>query len=159
MAHLDGLALAGQLARHVHQAAQVAAEQGTALARIAASGLPGNVRQLEHLLASAWVLGDGGTLDAPLFDELLGGTTVDPREPLADRLALAADDHAALAPEAAAASPSEVRPRNEAEWKVLEHERILAALTAAGWNRVRAATELGMPRRTFYRRLKEHGIL
>ena len=35
----------------------------------------------------------------------------------------------------------------------------LAALEATGWNRVKAAAQLGMPRRTFYRRLNDYGIL
>jgi transcriptional regulator of acetoin/glycerol metabolism len=39
-----------------------------------------------------------------------------------------------------------------------EKERILSALRACNWNRVKAAHMLGLPRRTFYRRLKEHGI-
>jgi transcriptional regulator of acetoin/glycerol metabolism len=39
-----------------------------------------------------------------------------------------------------------------------ERERILEALSSSNWNRVRAAELVGMPRRTFYRRLKEYGI-
>jgi transcriptional regulator of acetoin/glycerol metabolism len=39
-----------------------------------------------------------------------------------------------------------------------EKERIMSALRACNWNRVKAAHMLGLPRRTFYRRLKEHGI-
>ena len=39
-----------------------------------------------------------------------------------------------------------------------EREKILAALDACGWNRAKAARMLGIPRRTFYRRLREHGI-
>jgi transcriptional regulator of acetoin/glycerol metabolism len=39
-----------------------------------------------------------------------------------------------------------------------EKERILGALRASNWNRVKAAHMLGLPRRTFYRRLKEYGI-
>ena len=39
-----------------------------------------------------------------------------------------------------------------------ERERILSALSASNWNRVKAAKLVGMPRRTFYRRLKEYGI-
>ena len=42
--------------------------------------------------------------------------------------------------------------------KADERERILAALQAASWNRVKAAKMVGLPRRTFYRRLKEYGI-
>ncbi len=40
-----------------------------------------------------------------------------------------------------------------------ERERILLALESTGWNRARAAQILGIPRRTFYRRLQTHGIL
>ena len=131
-----------------------------ALGRLAQSGLPGNVRQLEHLLTSASVLTDGPTLDAALFDQLLssvGGAPV---------LSPATSEH--LPPELSqlttddARVPSEVPPpvpTNEADWKALERQRILVALEATGWNRARAAAELGMPRRTFYRRLNEHGIL
>jgi transcriptional regulator of acetoin/glycerol metabolism len=46
-----------------------------------------------------------------------------------------------------------------AEFKDTERERILTALSSCNWNRVQAAKALGVPRRTFYRRLKEYGIL
>jgi transcriptional regulator of acetoin/glycerol metabolism len=39
-----------------------------------------------------------------------------------------------------------------------ERERILQALQACNWNRVQAAKISGIPRRTFYRRLREYGI-
>src|SRR5262249_17745296 len=39
-----------------------------------------------------------------------------------------------------------------------ERERIVEALTRCNWNRVKAAKLIGLPRRTFYRRLKEYGI-
>jgi transcriptional regulator of acetoin/glycerol metabolism len=39
-----------------------------------------------------------------------------------------------------------------------ERERILKALEASNWNRVKAAELSGIPRRTFYRRLREYGI-
>ena len=44
-------------------------------------------------------------------------------------------------------------------WKAQERAKILVALEATGWNRVKAAAQLGMPRRTFYRRLNDYGIL
>ena len=49
--------------------------------------------------------------------------------------------------------------RSASEFKDTERERILAALSSCNWNRVQAAKMLGVPRRTFYRRLKEYGIL
>lgn len=39
-----------------------------------------------------------------------------------------------------------------------ERQRIVDALNACNWNRVKAAELIGMPRRTFYRRLHEYGI-
>ena len=56
-----------------------------------------------------------------------------------------------------AAAPS--RPRNKVEFKDSERDRILGALSSCNWNRVQAAKMIGIPRRTFYRRLKEYGIL
>jgi len=52
-----------------------------------------------------------------------------------------------------------VRAGTQAEFKAAERERIVGALTACNWNRVAAAKMLGLPRRTFYRRLKEFEIL
>ncbi|NNK08850.1 MAG: hypothetical protein HKP50_16175, partial [Myxococcales bacterium] len=44
-------------------------------------------------------------------------------------------------------------------FKEAERDRILASLNMHGWNRAKAARALGMARRTFYRRLKEHQIV
>jgi transcriptional regulator of acetoin/glycerol metabolism len=67
--------------------------------------------------------------------------------------------------EAPAASASSVPPSAAGgvstldDHRLVEKQRILAALEACGWNRVRAAQTLGMPRRTFYRRLSDYSIL
>ncbi|MEM6958769.1 MAG: sigma-54-dependent Fis family transcriptional regulator, partial [Myxococcota bacterium] len=103
-----------------------------ALERLATARLPGNVRQLEHVLLNAFVLVDGDTIDA-------------------DDLALNESDVATQMP----AIPSQ----SLGDFKSDEKQRILAALEANGWNRAKAARALSIPRRTFYRRLKEHGIL
>ncbi|HJK97761.1 MAG TPA: helix-turn-helix domain-containing protein, partial [Polyangiaceae bacterium LLY-WYZ-14_1] len=58
------------------------------------------------------------------------------------------------APGGGSASP----PDSEAAFKARERARILEALERHGWNRARAARSLGMPRRTFYRRLSAYGI-
>jgi transcriptional regulator of acetoin/glycerol metabolism len=52
-----------------------------------------------------------------------------------------------------------LRSANLDDHKLMEKQRILEALEACGWNRVRAAQTLGMPRRTFYRRLSDYSIL
>ena len=126
-----------------------------AVRRLAAHPLPGNVRQLEHVLMNACVMVEGDVIDA-------------------DDLALFGDDWVpALAPVTSAASDEDdeddapgVRPdaigpppANLEEGKTQERRKILEALEATSWNRVRAAKHVGMPRRTFYRRLKAYDIL
>ena len=93
---------------------------------------PGNVRQLEHALLQAWLLADESVLTLADF-------RVD---------------------EAVARAPLAVRAvRNERDRQARERATILEALDATGWNRQAAAARLGIPRRTFYRRLEAYGIL
>ena len=118
-----------------------AVERG-ALRTLSTYEWPGNVRQLEHVLLNAWLMSDGDeitTLDLQLPAPFRAGRTVP----------AASED--APAPEAVA--------RSAGEYKDEEKRHILRALTACNWNRVQAAKQLGVPRRTFYRRLKEYGIL
>jgi serine/threonine-protein kinase PknK len=115
-----------------------------AIERIVESGLPGNVRQLEHLLTSAAMMAEGaliGPEDLPFEDRSSNLPMADDGE----------DDERA--------SFSSLRPVDLQGYKVREKERILEALDKHAWNRAKAATALGMPRRTFYRRLNEFGIL
>jgi transcriptional regulator with GAF, ATPase, and Fis domain/tetratricopeptide (TPR) repeat protein len=99
-------------------------------------GWPGNVRQLEHTLMNASVLADGDILDV--------------------------DDFTLEAPSIPQPVPSvEMEPvaaPGTMDRKERERQQILEALEAANWNKTRAAKILDMPRRTFYRRLKEHQI-
>ncbi|MGH7283992.1 MAG: sigma 54-interacting transcriptional regulator, partial [Polyangiaceae bacterium] len=102
---------------------------------------PGNVRQLGHVLLNAWLMSEGTELVRDDFE--LPGTA-----------------RASIPP------PPKIEPpqqggsaRSRAEYKDAERERILQALTACNWNRVKAAKMIGLPRRTFYRRLKEFGIV
>ncbi len=109
-----------------------------ALKRLSAFPWPGNVRQLENVLLNAWVLSDRPELEIEDF-ELPSGRP------------------------ARAPTPVEEPPGRDAETsldahKAGERERILAALGRCNWNRVKAAQLVGLPRRTFYRRLKEYGI-
>lgn len=120
-----------------------------ALERVLASDLPGNVRQLEHLLTSAAMLADGALIEPhdlaldPLGDEdaVVELRSSQPSAPLDD------DD-------AAGQQPGDVQG-----FKTREKRRIIDALEKHGWNRAKAAVALGMPRRTFYRRLTEFNIL
>jgi serine/threonine-protein kinase PknK len=115
-----------------------------AIERILESGLPGNVRQLEHLLTSAAMMAEGA---------LIGPEDL----PLEDRSSQPPSDEQSLEDERG--SITSLRPVDLQGFKVREKERILEALDKHAWNRARAATALGMPRRTFYRRLNEFGIL
>jgi transcriptional regulator with GAF, ATPase, and Fis domain len=122
-----------------------------ALRKLCAYPWPGNVRQLEHLLLSAWLMSDA--TEVPAEDVEL------PVRP-------AASGPPGMTPSSHVRTRGPVRPSqapkraaSEAEFKAAERERILSALTACNWNRVAAAKMIGVPRRTFYRRLKEFGIL
>lgn len=101
-----------------------------ALQRLLAYDFPGNVRELEHLLLNAAVFAQGDVIRV-------------------DDLAL--DGTAPVAPRPAS-------PESYEDFKGAERDRIVATLNAHGWNRAKAARALGMARRTFYRRLKEHAI-
>jgi transcriptional regulator with GAF, ATPase, and Fis domain len=108
-----------------------------ALRRLQAYGWPGNVRQLEHVLLNAWVMSEEQEL-LPEDFELPDGF-----RPAADR------------------SPSVLRAPKKgtaSQHRRDERERILEALRSCNWNRVKAAEVSGIPRRTFYRRLREYGI-
>ncbi len=105
-----------------------------ALAYLTGHPWPGNVRQLEHELLQAWILSDRSVLSRTDFPEANL-----PAAPLPAR---------------------ELPPiKTEEARKNREHDAILAALNKTGWNRQAAAALLGIPRRTFYRRLEAYGIL
>jgi transcriptional regulator with GAF, ATPase, and Fis domain len=102
-----------------------------ALQRLCAHDYPGNVRELEHLLVNATVFAASDCIEA---EEL----TIESGR---------------------ASRPSSADLGNYESFKDAERDRILATLNTHGWNRAKAARALGMARRTFYRRLKEHQIV
>jgi transcriptional regulator of acetoin/glycerol metabolism len=108
--------------------------------------LPGNVRQLEHLLVSASMMAEGRTIGA----QDIGG--------FGDGAALEASGEGE-AETHASSLPTPELPEDLGAFKAREKAKILDALERHAWNRAKAAHELGMPRRTFYRRLTEFGIL
>jgi len=117
-----------------------------ALQRLAQYDWPGNVRQLENVLLNAWVLSDDLELDASDFDIPDGWITGSSAAPRSLREAT---------PRGA---PIKLPKGGPSEHRREERERILEALRASNWNRVKAAEISGIPRRTFYRRLREYGI-
>jgi transcriptional regulator with GAF, ATPase, and Fis domain len=125
-----------------------------ALRKLCAYPWPGNVRQLEHVLLSAWLMSDKA--DIPAEDvELPAPLHVGPH--LAGRSQPPSESRTRTV--MSAGQPASARAGSQTEFKAAERERILSALTACNWNRLAAAKMIGVPRRTFYRRLKEFGIL
>jgi transcriptional regulator with GAF, ATPase, and Fis domain len=113
-----------------------------ALAALMDQPWPGNVRQLGHVLLQACVMSESTTLQ--LSDLSVGESITPPSQAPRSELP-------------ATLPPVAVESLNH--HKLEEKQRILHALEAAGWNRVKAAQALGMPRRTFYRRLSDYSII
>ena len=115
------------------------------------------MRQLEHVLLNAAVLTEELELDALDFD-LPDGFVPEalPPEPQAPPLAVPGSAHKS---EPRPDRTPRRQPRNTlSQHRNDERDRIIKALEAANWNRVKAAELSGIPRRTFYRRLREYGI-
>jgi DNA-binding NtrC family response regulator len=123
-------------ARHKRERKSV---ERDAVRRLQAYDWPGNVRQLEHVLLNAWLLSE---------DDEINGEDLD----------LPSSAPRSIVPADRASAPA-VRARTQEEYKDVEKEKILAALQRCNWNRVQAAKLVGIPRRTFYRRLKDYGIV
>jgi transcriptional regulator with GAF, ATPase, and Fis domain len=131
-------------------AARYKREKGTlsrdALRRLSDYDWPGNVRQLENVLLNAWVMSEGPELLADDI-ELPDGWAPRP-EVIARAEGGRVREH----------GPAPARKGTVSEHRREERERILDALRSCNWNRVKAAEVSGIPRRTFYRRLREYGI-
>jgi DNA-binding NtrC family response regulator len=117
-----------------------------ALRKICAFPWPGNVRQLEHVLLSAWLMSERTEIESEDI-ELPSAPASRPR---------AAESRG---PGGARGAAEKKPAASTSEFKSAERERILSALTSCNWNRAQAAKMIGVPRRTFYRRLREFGIL
>ncbi|MCU0225590.1 MAG: sigma 54-interacting transcriptional regulator [Acidobacteria bacterium] len=117
----------------------------SALRALAAFDWPGNVRQLEHAMRRLLIFADGGriTRDTLAADPELAAAAGS----AGARLGTGAGRDLGAGPE----------PGPPAAAAISERE-IRDALAATGGNRKAAAARLGMPRATFYRRLKELGI-
>ena len=127
-----------------------------ALRRMASFDWPGNVRQLEHVLLNAWVLSDQSEIDVQ--DLELPATTVSERVRSQAPSEIPSHDADEPPPPSPAPAPSPPKRQTLSSHLKDEKARIADALAACNWNRVRAAEMLGMPRRTFYRRLKQYHL-
>lgn len=152
-------------------AARYKRDRGTisrdALRALMACEWPGNVRQLEHVLLNAWILADEPELE--VRDLALPGSAFPmasieplPLPPLAAQVASVPSNDGGAEPNSTVApSPSAVArsaQRAISQHHTAERDRIIQALESCNWNRVKAAELSGIPRRTFYRRLREYGI-
>ena len=97
----------------------------------------GNIRELENALQGAWVLEEGKLLDTENFDFLLEKETMPVHEA------------------AAGMRPGPALAAGEEE----EKRKIIETLKKHQWNKSKAAEVLGIPRRTFYRKLKKYGLI
>lgn len=120
--------------------------------RLASYPWPGNVRQLENVLLNAWVLSEDDEVDADDLDLPIKATKAN----IAPQAAPPSQKPASSNP-ARVATPA-TKKETLSQHRRDERERILGALKACNWNRVRAAELSGIPRRTFYRRLRKYGI-
>ncbi len=131
-------------ARHKRERKTV---ERTAVRRLQAYEWPGNVRQLEHVLLNAWLLSEDDEITSDDLDlPSVSARSIAPMESATTRAS-------------SSSSTSTVRARTQEEFRDVEKEKILSALARCNWNRVQAAKMVGIPRRTFYRRLKDYGIV
>ncbi len=121
-----------------------------AMRRLTAYAWPGNIRQLEHVLLNGWILAERPELDASDFD-LPDGLS-------SPASAARSSDDSRTSSVTRPSKSSRSRKSTLSQHKMDERERILKALQACNWNRVKAAELSGIPRRTFYRRLRDYGI-
>jgi DNA-binding NtrC family response regulator len=101
---------------------------------------PGNVRELENCVKSAALLTLGPVIDVK-------DLRIDPY--LASREGPVRRPHVRW---------GEGDIQNRHDWEAHERTRIIEALVRAGWNKTRAASDLGISRRNLYRKLARYGI-
>jgi len=122
---------------------------------------PGNVRELENTIERAVVLADGPSLS---IDDL----SPEVRQPTRRRHRLRPSPTGAVSTSARPTRPSPSSSAHDrptptsdewsAEFAEFERQRLIEALEEAEGNKSVAARLLGMPRSTFFSKLKKHGM-
>ena len=129
---------------------------------------PGNVRQLEHTLLNAWILCEGEDIERDDLELPRMDSEVHEQSELSTQSEFASEDAETDTADSNGteerverADTGTRRPSRQtlSSHRRSEKDRIIEALEACNWNRVKAAELSGIPRRTFYRRLKEYKIL
>ena len=133
----------GRLARPVKSVSRAALEL------LCAYPWPGNIRELENVVDRAFALGCGDVIQV----EDLPERVIRGRPSLSDE-----EGPAPLTLVTTPQQPADSSGRLKAELEVQERAVILRALAAHGGDKRAAAKALGLPRSTFYRKLKELGI-
>jgi two-component system response regulator AtoC len=119
----------------------------SALERLRAYRFPGNIRELENILERATIYVDGDRIEAADLDLPLDAGPV-PKAP-------AKQQEGKVAESSLGALPGETRTESMAE---IEREAIRKALERSGGNRTKAASELGISRRTILNKIAQYGL-
>jgi transcriptional regulator with GAF, ATPase, and Fis domain len=130
--------------------------EGDALAVMERHGWPGNVRELENVIERAVVLADGTSITlADLPVELLEGKQwiAPARKPRQTPVATLFGRDVESGPSAVEADKPEPPTGDLPERELLEE-----ALRRCGGNKAEAARLLGLPRSTYFSKLKKYGI-
>ena len=114
---------------------------------------PGNIRELENVIERAVVLADGSTITPEDLPSEL-------RRPVRKKIRISAAVLASTASRGItpfASYPAEIEPMDP-EAEAYERRRLIDALEGAKGVKSEAARLLGMPRSTFFSKLKKHGM-
>lgn len=126
---------------------------------------PGNVRQLQNVVARAVVLSEGPVVRAAdLPPEVLAGSGQRARRGVTGRIRVwsefpsdSATERLGISRDAVPVGPGSMLTTREAEFAA-ERRKLEEALLLNSGNKAAAARSLGMPRSTFFSKLKKHGV-